>query len=136
MRDNQTPEQQAGAQVKHWRVARGLSQEEVAAEMRRLGHPWYQTTVVKTEAARRPIRLNEVVDLAAVLSVGIPDLVSPNTDELVAIQARLTAAAGYVNQLKLEVRELNRQLEVKTQALGEARKRVTELQIEYARADG
>ena len=45
--------------------------------MNALGHSWHQTTVVKTEAAGRPLRLNEVTDLADVLGVEVSYLLGP-----------------------------------------------------------
>src|SRR5450756_1441343 len=42
--------------------------------MRALGHGWQQTTVTKTEAADRPIRLNEAASLAALLDLGVDDV--------------------------------------------------------------
>jgi hypothetical protein len=42
--------------------------------MRALGHSWQQTTVTKTEAADRPIRLNEAASLAALLELGVDDV--------------------------------------------------------------
>src|SRR5689334_14637275 len=65
-----TPEQLVGRQVRLLRQARGWSQQDVAERMRPYGHQWSQATVTRLEAATRPIRLNEVADLAALF--GIP----------------------------------------------------------------
>ena len=67
--NKETPEQQAGTRIKTRRVELGMSQEQLSEEMRRLGHSWHQTTVVKTEAAGRPLRLNELTDLARILGL-------------------------------------------------------------------
>jgi hypothetical protein len=40
--------------------------------MQALGCNWLQTTVAKTEAAERPLRVNEVTDLAALLGWMFP----------------------------------------------------------------
>ncbi len=75
MQSQQTPEQQTGELVRHHRIAHGLSQQELAAAMTSLGLSWHQTTVAKTEAAERPIRVNELVALARVLDVPASTLV-------------------------------------------------------------
>lgn len=53
----------------------GRSQDEIAKVMGAYGHSWQQTTVAKTEAARRPLRVNELVDLARILNVSPGDLI-------------------------------------------------------------
>ena len=62
-------EQYAGLRLRALRLARGMSQELLAAEMTSRGHGWHQTMAAKTEAAQRPLRLNELVDLACIFSV-------------------------------------------------------------------
>jgi transcriptional regulator with XRE-family HTH domain len=108
--DRQTPEQQAGARIKDRRVELRLSQEAVAAEMRRLGHPWHQTTVVKTEAAGRPLRVNEVMDLAAVLGVSVWELMGPPQYPSPALRQFFRAEED-VARLQREKADLQRRLE-------------------------
>src|SRR5688500_12823306 len=72
--EDRTPEETVGANIKMLRAQRGLTQAELAEAMQGLGHSWIQTTVAKTEAAARPLRLNEVADLAHVLRVRLPEL--------------------------------------------------------------
>jgi transcriptional regulator with XRE-family HTH domain len=128
MGDTQTPEQQAGARIKDRRVELGLSQEAVAEEMRRLGHPWHQTTVVKTEAAGRPLRVNEVTDLAAVLGVSVWELMGPQvypSPELL----QLSHAKENVDRLQRRVNELQRELALAVSNLQQAQAHEAEARL-------
>lgn len=66
MKEETTPEAVVGRRVKALREARGWSQQELAMRMADTGFSWRQTTVAKTEGADRPIRVNELVHLAAI----------------------------------------------------------------------
>jgi transcriptional regulator with XRE-family HTH domain len=137
--NNETPERQAGTKIKTRRTELGMSQEQLANEMRRLGHPWHQTTVVKTEAAGRPLRLNELTDLARVLGVRASHLAATETDMwLEMIQNNVVAYSGAAARLKADIDELNRILAEKTQAYEETRRllRESQEQFDQARADG
>lgn len=70
-----TAEQAAGRELRRLRTARGWSQEEVARRMTVYGHGWHQAIVAKTEAAQRPLRLNEAADLLALYGTGLESLV-------------------------------------------------------------
>ena len=92
-----TPEKRLGAALKLLRESLGLSQDSVAKSMSDFDHSWRQTTVAKTEAGARPIRVNEVVDLARVLGTSSVDLMhqveQDNED-----QARLLLARSQVER--------------------------------------
>jgi hypothetical protein len=61
-------EMAAGQALRIARTAAGLTQQQVADRMAGCGYPdWRQTTIAKTEAAQRPLRLNELVALARIL---------------------------------------------------------------------
>jgi len=64
-----TPEQLFGRQIRLLRQGRGWSQQDVAVRMKPFGYSWSQATVTRLEAATRPIRLNEVFDLAMLFEV-------------------------------------------------------------------
>lgn len=66
-----TPEQFVGRQVRLLRQGRGWSQQDVAEKMRAYGYKWSQATVTRLEAASRPIRLNELADLAALFDIPV-----------------------------------------------------------------
>jgi transcriptional regulator with XRE-family HTH domain len=72
-----TPEQQIGREIAEFRRTLGWSQAKLAEQMKaRPGDRyvnWRQGMIDKTERGLRPLRLNEIVDIAAVLGVG-PDL--------------------------------------------------------------
>jgi ribosome-binding protein aMBF1 (putative translation factor) len=61
----------AGALVRSLRRERGVSQADLAAEMRANGWPWHQTTVNKTERGERALRFGEAADLAALSGLSI-----------------------------------------------------------------
>jgi transcriptional regulator with XRE-family HTH domain len=134
---DKTPEEIVGANIKAMRSQLGLTQAELAEAMQGLGYSWIQTTVAKTEAADRPLRVNEVADLAQILGTRLPDLVSSHNDwNRQAINMMLSHFQGHANRLTMDIQELTQQLEVKRQALGEAQKRVRELQAELDQVDG
>jgi transcriptional regulator with XRE-family HTH domain len=72
-----TPQEIAGGQLRLLRQGRGWSQQEVADRMRNMGYTWQQSTIGKIEAAQRPLRLNELADLAALFGVPVTDFVTP-----------------------------------------------------------
>lgn len=85
------PEEKLGRTVRTLREARGLSQEQVAAKMTALGFSWQQTTVARTEAASRPIRVNEAVALSRVFQVAI-DYLLEKADREQELRVRITQA--------------------------------------------
>lgn len=81
------------------RQARGWTQADLAREMSELGHPWRQSTVAKTEAAERPIRVNELWSLAVALGAAVGDLLGSQDDAVRRFHA-LLAAEGQVENAK------------------------------------
>jgi transcriptional regulator with XRE-family HTH domain len=73
-----TPEEIAGRLLASLREERGWSQAEVARRMEAYGYNWHQTTVGRIESGRRPLRLNEVVHVAAMFGVSPFQLLVPN----------------------------------------------------------
>lgn len=71
-----------GERVRELRTARGWSQEHLAEQMRAAGFgTWRQTTVAKTEAARRPVTAEEVVKLAELFDVNDLNVLLLRRDE-------------------------------------------------------
>jgi transcriptional regulator with XRE-family HTH domain len=63
-------EQMVGQQLRLLRQSRKWSQQEVADRMKPFGYNnWRQSTIGKIEAAQRPLRLDELVDLAVLFEV-------------------------------------------------------------------
>lgn len=96
---SETPEEIAGRELQRLRIARGWSQEEAARQMDAYGYDWHQTTVSKIEAAQRPLRLNELADLASLYGVPLDALLS----ELPQIDSETLE-----NQAKAKVARLER----------------------------
>jgi hypothetical protein len=93
--------------------------------MRRLGHPWHQTTVVKTEAAGRPLRVNEVMDLAAVLGVTVWELMGPPQYPFPALR-QLIRAEEDVARLQRQLDEQRMEVDLTVQNLQHAQILVTD----------
>jgi transcriptional regulator with XRE-family HTH domain len=83
--------------------ARGWSQQDVAERMRPYGHQWSQATVTRLEAATRPIRLNEVADLAALFGIPVAQfLESPDFEweDLEALELEIATLTVKRDQLR------------------------------------
>lgn len=83
-------------QLRGARLARGWSQAEVAEKMKSRGYDWHQTTVAKTEASARPLRVNELQALASSLGLSLAALL-PETDD----PPQALAARGHLEELHL-----------------------------------
>jgi len=75
-------EQLLAGRIKERREACGWSQEEVGRQMNALGFRWWQSTVAKTEASARPIRVNEAAALATIFDTTILALTAPDASPL------------------------------------------------------
>ena len=102
-----TPEQQIGKRIAELRGKLGWSQAKLAEHMK--AHPggryanWRQGMIDKTERGLRPLRVNEIADIAAVLGVGPDLLLAPLLGDLdprvldaqiAETEAKLQEAAG------------------------------------------
>jgi transcriptional regulator with XRE-family HTH domain len=97
--DTPTPEQQIGRLVRLLRQGRGWSQQDVAEKMRSYGYQWSQATVTRLESATRPIRLNEVVDLAALFGIPVSLFLESGDpgsefDDLEALEREITSVTA------------------------------------------
>jgi transcriptional regulator with XRE-family HTH domain len=104
-----TAEDVAGRQLRMLRLGRGWTQQEVANRMRKLGYSWQQSTIGKIETAQRPLRLNELSDLAATLGVPVTHFLRPNP------------AANEGTDLDAVEREIRELLKARMDAAGLAR---------------
>lgn len=75
--DLPAPEVLAGQAIRRLREERGWSQQEVANRMMAHGFSWLQSTVGKTEAAQRPLRVNELVTLALLFETSPVNILQP-----------------------------------------------------------
>jgi transcriptional regulator with XRE-family HTH domain len=72
------PDDVAADNVRAYRVLRRLSQEDIAARMRALGHgKWSQAAVSQVENHGRTVTIGELFNLALVLDVTVADLLDP-----------------------------------------------------------
>jgi transcriptional regulator with XRE-family HTH domain len=108
-------------------MARGWSQEEVAARMEAYGHDFHQTMIAKIEAAQRPLRVRELADFAALYGVEVQDLVYPPTTSLSETDQEIAEVTTK--------RDMARALVTKTrQTLEAASQRIRDLEKDYQMA--
>jgi transcriptional regulator with XRE-family HTH domain len=72
-----------GENLRRYRAAAGLSQVDIAD---RLGPPFDQSTIARTEAGTRPLKLGEAVTIAKLLDIDPASLWAP-IDEVAAARA-------------------------------------------------
>ena len=105
-------EEIVGQKVKTLRTAHNWSQRELATRMAAAGFLWRQTTVAKTEAADRPIRINELGQLAAIFGVNPSDMLGDDApqrgrlSEAVSLYALTCAIGATANQLIADFEDL------------------------------
>ena len=88
------------------REERGWSQSEVARRMEAYGYNWHQTTVGRVESGKRPLRLNELVHLAAMFGVSPIRLIVPNvtpdrlSDDIKAVEDARSNIVGRLDEAR------------------------------------
>jgi len=110
-----------GQRLRALRLDRGWSQQEVAERMADLGFSWRQSTAAKTEAAERPVRLNEAVALAAIFDADLGDLVRP---ELHPLLVRLQLEASRLAQAEQVLADTEQRRDAERRRVELGRKRV------------
>jgi hypothetical protein len=89
------------------------------------------------EIAGRPLRLNELTDLARILKVRTSHLAATETDfSMEMVQNDIVAHSGHAARLKADIDELNQMLAEKTQAYENVLKLLQESREEYGRLIG
>ena len=114
--DLPTPEQLVGRQVRLLRQGRGWSQQEVAEKMQAYGYQWSQATVTRLESASRPIRINELADLARLFGVPATQFLDSRARDFAWDD--LDALEREIEELTAERREIREHLD-RQEALAE-----------------
>lgn len=114
--DFPTPEQLVGRQVRLLRQGRGWSQQEVAEKMQAYGYQWSQATVTRLESASRPIRVNELADLAKLFGVPATQFLDSRARDFAWDD--LDALEREIEELTAERREIREHLD-RQEALAE-----------------
>lgn len=126
-----TPLGELARRVRLHRVQRGWSQSQLAAAMSRLGHPWHQTTVAKTERGEREPRFSELLELANALDVPVEVLLgrpSPLVSDPVAeLRDNYRGLEQERRLAGLRLQQIERDLEQLTSQRDEALARVVQL---------
>ena len=131
--DMPTSEQLAGFQVRLLRQARSWSQQDLADAMIAFGYDWSQATVTRLESATRPIRLNELVDLAALFDIPVEQFLE---FPLAGFDRNdLAAAEREIEKLSTDRAELARERDAAASAQSIAAQRRDALTAEMARID-
>ena len=88
------------------RAERGWSQSEVARRMQASGYNWHQATVGRVESGKRPLRVNELVHLAAMFGVTPLRLIVPNvtpdrlSDDIKAVEDARSDIVGRLEEAR------------------------------------
>lgn len=123
-----SPEASAGYALRMLRTTRRMSQQQIADAMVERGHAgWRQTTVAKTEAAQRPLRVNELVSLAEILDASLEKLVAPSFYRDMTVPA----AREMLSELKSQVAQMDMEIAQVTEQVAELRRQIDVLT--YAR---
>jgi transcriptional regulator with XRE-family HTH domain len=121
-----TPEQILARQVRLLRQGRGWSQQEFAEKMRAFGYKWSQATVTRLEAATRPIRVNELADLAIVFGVPVTQFLDSAVqgfaqDDLDALEREIEELAAQRAHTEADLKRHSAMAESAMQAQAAAR---------------
>jgi transcriptional regulator with XRE-family HTH domain len=97
--------------VRELRVKAGLTQRQLADLMSGAGYRMHQTTIAKIESGERPVVVGEAIQLAGVLGVTLPALLTepPSDDE------------RRLHEAQIAVVSLQRELAERQKALDEVR---------------
>lgn len=107
-----------GSNVRKYRIARGMSQLDVAEGMSDPDEPFHQQTVLKIEKGVRALKLSEADRLSSVLKVPIAYLLSP--DSQATVDASVMRCTGAVFQTRQQLGELAKVLAAQLVNLGDA----------------
>lgn len=122
--DPSSHEGRFAARLRVMRQAAGLTQRQLAALMADRGHDvWTQTTVARTEAGTRPLRLNEYVDLCRLVDQD-PSI------EFFTIQDTLDDRDLILAELRAQIRTKERDVESAESVAAIRRTELAELQRE------
>jgi transcriptional regulator with XRE-family HTH domain len=83
--------------IRELRKARGMTQQELAARISRLGVPIHQTAIARVESGKRELTLAEAFQFAYALDVAPVHLFVPtDSDELISIGPNVEAPPKHV----------------------------------------
>lgn len=114
-----------GARVRQARLAAGLSQEALAAEMRARGFNWRQTTVAKMESAARPTLFVEIAALGQFLG-----------RDMAYFYSNASVTADLIDRILASVDETNMEVERLETELAYASHRLSRHQCAFSAAVG
>jgi transcriptional regulator with XRE-family HTH domain len=115
-----------GGNVKKYRLARGMSQADLAADLQERGFPFHQQAILKVENGTRPLKVEEVSAIADVFGIGAAVLLQSGDEAAQQTRARMLQ---HVTRLELEIGELDRQLLSKTRNLDAAKQALAKLDV-------
>lgn len=117
-----------GGRLRDTRKIRGLTQEQLAAEMTAAGQGMHQTTIAKIESGDRPVSLSEAVHFARILKRELGDLASPprSEGEQTLIDNAILA--------KMKVQSLERELAAQRAEIARIGRQVPELEADLSKA--
>jgi transcriptional regulator with XRE-family HTH domain len=127
------PEEVLGRHLRALREKAGLTQQQVADQMRLRGFPMHRSAIAKIEASdpatRRPVRVNEAVALADVLGVPVADLiVDPNAQRRRIANSRRREEEEELREATMQLAALERELQQGHEVLASTQAQVASAQ--------
>jgi transcriptional regulator with XRE-family HTH domain len=131
-----SPEQRVGQHLRVLRQRRGWSQQEVAERMRAYGYDWSQAIITRLESASRPMRLNEISDLALLFEIPVRELLGFEApDDLDATDREIAELVTMHTQLQDRLSQAHSRVAGLQEALSEAQQYEAEAAAAMVRVD-
>jgi transcriptional regulator with XRE-family HTH domain len=124
---NETPAQRFGRAVRDFREARGWSQDHLAERLEQLTGRKFksrQSMIAKTEAAERPVLLNEAAALSVIFDQPLEVMLA--TDELPEWAAEIARLEDLIERMDEQILLIERERDQRSRQLRELKTRVLE----------
>jgi transcriptional regulator with XRE-family HTH domain len=102
--------ERVGAHVRFYRLARGMSQAEMARFLQDQGFPFQQPTILKVEKGSRPLKFEEAEAIAHILGIDTMLLSLPDNGSTEVARHDLQNAMQQVARAETRIAELEREL--------------------------
>jgi transcriptional regulator with XRE-family HTH domain len=109
-RDSTDFNERVGANVRFYRLARGMSQAEMARVLQDQGFPFQQPTILKVEKGTRPLKFEEAEAIAHILGMETMFLSLPDNGSTDVARHDLQHAMEQIARAETRIAELEREL--------------------------
>ena len=126
-----------GQNVRNLRVARGMNQEQLAAEVAERGLQFRQQTIAKIESGQRPLRLQEAIELVSALNADVDVLLNgPKVTGEIRRQQELAVLEAQAQDVAQRVTDLTMRLDDEQSRLDAIRRRIARIAATKVTSDG